>query len=1403
MVSFAEIEEELMKNIPIEENSLKSSLALIRESVEKLWADDAPRIVKDYTDHGIKHCERMTSLAKLLLNANNGKPLSAHETYLLLAGIYLHDIGMQCDVAQFPYIVIKAESLGADFGSEFAARYANEYSNQEQKAIRNNHHILTAAWIDYAFRSGETLIGPAAKKIPNYLISDLIDVCMHHSKLPITNCPTFFRSDQAERKLLIASILRFSDELDIDRNRVSIETVKNFRLDPQNAVYWWIHNYTTITFSPSNVIILSIRLHPEDRKKYGSYIYDKFIIEFQIKNQPIISILRQNGIDIAFSGESQIIEDDYAEHLPQCIVQALLSMLEKPDPLINLAEEVRIWMQAIRYEVGEIIRIDERAVEIFAASEQNNFRNRVFIRCIDGEITRSDVAELENKLTVKIPRGWIISYKRVSPNARERALEEDNVQVFNLSEFLRQIWRPYIDALEILVEKSNIITHYVDLECHKEEINEKNDVIKDKYESLDEYIDNWLREPGKMHISLLGDFGSGKTWFCRHYAYRQLERYLKDPVNERLPLLITLRSFAKSMTSQQLINDALLEQYKLQFVGSAYDIFQEINRRGKLLLILDGFDEMARQVDYQTVVDNFWELANLVDNNSKVLLTSRTEYFHWAKESEKILSGKEFGRRTIVLSPPKFEVLYLNQFNDDQIREVIKRRKGSKGLAIAEQILHKPNLAGLARKPVLVELLLASLDEIREDFLGNSAQVYLYATNKLILRNITSERTFTTTSSKLYFLCELAWEMIESEKLRIHFTEIPNRIKLYFEDKIKDQHELDTWDFDLRSQTLLHRDAAGYYEFAHKSLAEYFTAFKFLCEMGCLQLLYKNTYCEANGGPCELPYKEKEIVALAESFGKMSLSDPRMSAIRSFLFEMINADSTTRLKEIISKTKKIPFESAKYVGGNAASFLNDLGCSLKNEDLSYTILAGANLFRMDLEGCNFRNACLREANLIGSNLSMACLFGADLTNSSINLCNFLNSDLRECNLQHLSSVDAIDNLDYRNYLNHAYASMDDPIVLGLAWSQDGEYLSASSDDGTLRVWGVKNWSPFGKIFWHQYLGKNLAFRSENTLTLFSAQQLIVRRRDEYNIYEDHASIKFDEFPNKEISIDSKETMINRLYLSPSCKYISTSHGKSGRIKIWDAFTGQEIASLEAQPGWCNAALFLFDENQIISTGYYGDINIWDWSTKNLKSKFWIPNATNAFELRLSKNQNKIAALAPAENDKIKAYVWSFPEFEPLFEREVYESHCLDLSPDGTMIAVSVEKNINHKESELYVINFSNDNSDEASILELKFSYIIADIKFCPDGSKLAICGKDIQIFDIDPSSENFGECIQTLIVRTICKDMKIGGAIGLGQTLMNNSDDNRNLLNFFLDRGATLNDETTITLSEAEYDRQI
>jgi hypothetical protein len=494
-----------------------------------------------------------------------------------------------------------------------------------------------------------------------------------------------------------------------------------------------------------------------------------------------------------------------------------------------------------------------------------------------------------------------------------------------------------------------------------------NEISRDEHASLDKYIDDWLTERGKMHISLLGDFGSGKTWFCRHYAYRQMDRYLKDPVHERLPLLITLRSFAKAMTARQLINDAMLEQYKLPFVGSAFDVFQEMSRHGKLLLILDGFDEMARQVDPQTVVDNFWELAKLVAENSKVLLTSRTEYFHWAKESEKILGGEEFGRRTIVLSPPKFEVLHIEPFSDDQIREVITLRLGTeKGPAAAERILKTPHLAEMAHKPVLVELLLAVLEEVSADILENPAKVYLYATNKLLLRNIETQRTFTTTADKLYFLCELAWEMIKSGNLRIHYTEIPDRIETYFGDKIKDKHKLDNWDFDLRNQTLLHRNAAGYYDFAHKSLVEYFVAFKFAAELGCLAPAFMETYCEAEGKSCKIPIERKEVTGLAETFGAIALTDARMHAMNGLLEEMISEDAAKRLWEVIDETRGETFEQVKYAGGNAATLLRTKGESFEGANMAHTVLAGADLTKCslataDLTGCDLSEAYLTRS----------------------------------------------------------------------------------------------------------------------------------------------------------------------------------------------------------------------------------------------------------------------------------------------------------------------------------------------------------------------------------------------------------------------------------------------------------
>jgi hypothetical protein len=495
MAKFTEIEIEILKQVT--DDRLQSSLEKIREAVEDIWADDAPRVIQDYTDHGIKHSERLVNFANNLLKANDGRELTAQETYLLLAGIYLHDIGMQCDVVKFPKIKERAEAVGAEFEVEFTAKTASKYSIEEQKAIRKNHQYLTTAWVDYANRTGETVLGHAAKTIPEELVDDLMDVCKHHAKLPITDCPLTFKFDPTERKQLVASLLRFSDELDVDGRRVSIETVKNFSLDPHNSIYWWLHNSTKVIFS-ANTIIMTIRLHPDDTKQYGSYIHEAFITEFQTKNRPVLSVLARDGIPIVISDESKVVEHDRAERLPFEIVQALEAIQQECNPLIELAEEVR------------------------ATLELGTVKQRVLVRCIGGEITSIDVDSLDKALDRKTPQGWLISDKRVSDGARRRAAGDDAFRIFNLSDFLQQmVWGPYFDALKALVEKSQIPNLYVDLKCYKQMMDAGGNVIsEEKYSSIDNYVDNWLTERGKMHISLLGEFGtksSQRTPTCAYY----------------------------------------------------------------------------------------------------------------------------------------------------------------------------------------------------------------------------------------------------------------------------------------------------------------------------------------------------------------------------------------------------------------------------------------------------------------------------------------------------------------------------------------------------------------------------------------------------------------------------------------------------------------------------------------------------------------------------------------------------------------------------------------------------------------------------------------------------------------------------------------------------------------------
>lgn len=326
-MTFTHIENRIITKY-ITDPQLSRSLVLIRGVMEEIWAIDAPRIVQHYTDHGVAHCERLVGFVEKLLRINPGAQFSQREIYLLFAGIYLHDIGMQCDIAKYPKIKEKAEGIGAEFNMVFPTKPVNGYSLDQQKEIRKNHHFLSAAWIDYLYEVNDPVLSFAIKSIPPTLVIDLMDVCKFHSKLPIDSCPEPFQLYPNSRKRMIAALLRFADELDISETRVEFNTVKIFSIGSENNVYWWLHNHTIVDFVGSNIVYLNLTLNPQDYESYGSFLHTKYIKEFKTKNQPVLDVLYKYNIPLVVESSSDVKLDNHIEAFPEEITSALDEMIQ-------------------------------------------------------------------------------------------------------------------------------------------------------------------------------------------------------------------------------------------------------------------------------------------------------------------------------------------------------------------------------------------------------------------------------------------------------------------------------------------------------------------------------------------------------------------------------------------------------------------------------------------------------------------------------------------------------------------------------------------------------------------------------------------------------------------------------------------------------------------------------------------------------------------------------------------------------------------------------------------------------------------------------------------------------------------------------------------------------------------
>ncbi|AFZ00427.1 NACHT and WD40 repeat domain-containing protein [Calothrix sp. PCC 6303] len=1010
------------------------------------------------------------------------------------------------------------------------------------------------------------------------------------------------------------------------------------------------------------------------------------------------------------------------------------SVTENQCRAIALAQQMRGWFETLGYDFEKYEIWAEEYFEWIIQIPVRRSYDRILIRGVAGEIGLSDVMALRSSVEAqKTDEGWLVTTRRISRAARDEVKKEENhrLDCFTFDELidLDADFNAYLDWLEAEIKRRKIDTKYVPLACTKEEIHPvtKQRIGVSRYEEedgwIDGYIDLWLDDPAKEHISILGEFGTGKTWFVFHYAWIALQRYRdaqkRGVERPRLPLVITLRDFAKALNVENVLAGFFFTQHNIRINS---EVFDQLNRMGKLLLIFDGFDEMAAKVDRQQMINNFWELAKVVVPGAKVILTCRTEHFPEAKEGRALLNAElQASTKKLTGETPQFEVLELEKFNDEQIRQVLSYQAEA---ATVEQVMGNEQLLDLARRPVMTDLILEALPDIEAGKPVDMSRVYLYAVRRKMERDIKAERTFTSLADKLYFLCELSWEMLSNDQMSLNYRLFPERIRRLFGSSVQEEKDLDHWHYDMMAQTMLVRNADGDYTPAHRSLLEFFVAYKFAAELGALasdftelaqarSLVDKTVapadytwsgYFSQQGSGEAMPaanplgnaslreFKSESLDKLRETFGKVPLT----KAVMDLLLPMLGNNEL--LISVIKETRDKNEDEVGYIGGNAATL------AVK---IDKAVLEGRDLSRAVIKAADFSNASLRDVNFTEANLIDSGFvkdFGAVFSVAYSSDGQFLatgdgNGIVR---LWKVSTSREI--LTCKGHTSG---------ILSVNFSSDAYTFASGGYDGTIKLWNSQNGKCLKTLEGHNYSVNSVVFCSEGKILASGSSDNTIRLWDIttgqcLQILEGHT----DSILSIALSTDDK---------------ILASGASDNTVRLWNTQTGKCLKILQGHTNSVSSVVFSPDGQLLASAGYDATLKLWEIQTGQCKSTLETPN-NPIFAITFSPD-SKI--LASSSNQIIKLWDISTNKCIQILEGHFNIVRSIAFSPKGNnLVSGSYDK----------TVRFWNISTGECFKILQGYSNWVNSITFSLDSQKLA-SGDDLAIVIWDVSS---GKSLRTL-----------------------------------------------------------
>ena len=479
------------------------------------------------------------------------------------------------------------------------------------------------------------------------------------------------------------------------------------------------------------------------------------------------------------------------------------------------------------YRVEHDVLISGRQIDLLIEDNTGLLSRQYIVECKDQsapvnteqyDAFRGRLMSARREISPKL-RGIIVASVGFVKEVKAQSQNED-IELLTISDLETNLidFRHYVRSLIANLSSDEGLKYFVDPR-----------IVRDQStvpEAALPVFERWLADPEANQLTLLGDYGTGKTTLLRKVSLDVAKRYEEEVVKTgargRVPIFVDLRDYTQAISFRQVILD-VLDRHRIR--TASFDAFEYVSREGQLLLILDGFDEMATRGNYHTTLRNFRELNRQALGRAKIILSCRTHYFTDAQQEERYLRPQAAAAVTElyreIATRRNFSIAYLQEFDADQVTTYITNRCGAGAAPILNFIRDTYDLTGLSRRPVLLEMIVSSAAALaaRRDPVS-AGILYDAYTNIWLSKNDWS--TLLDVKSKTELLENFAQKAWTRPDYQIRFDSIPLLISSWkpgFDDV--EREEIDR---DLRTASFLVRDHSGNYRFSHQSFLEYFYA---------------------------------------------------------------------------------------------------------------------------------------------------------------------------------------------------------------------------------------------------------------------------------------------------------------------------------------------------------------------------------------------------------------------------------------------------------------------------------------------------------------------------------------------------------------------------------------------------